>query len=114
MFRDPGITGPHRLKKWKDRRALVPGGQFVHVQGAALHLAGGDLATASRRGRPSPLGSPAHWPGRMKRCPACWARGWTAMRSSPAQISNVPWRCPTWTMRDPPTSSGPRSAIPPS
>ena len=24
MFRDPGITGPHRLKKWKDRSALVP------------------------------------------------------------------------------------------
>ena len=24
MFRDPGTTGPHRLKKWKDRSALVP------------------------------------------------------------------------------------------
>ena len=24
MFRDPGTTEPHRLKKWKDRSALVP------------------------------------------------------------------------------------------
>ena len=24
MFRDPGTTGPHRLKKRKDRSALVP------------------------------------------------------------------------------------------
>ncbi len=55
-------------------------------------------ATASLRGRLSPLGRPDRWPGRMKRCPGCCARGCTAMRSSPAQISTVPRRCPTYTV----------------
>ena len=60
----------------KERRSTSPAGTCT--------------ATASLRGRLSPLGKPDHWPGRMKRCLGCCALGCTAMRSSPAQISTVP------------------------
>src|SRR5262249_42300015 len=46
-------------------------------------------ASASRRGCPSAVGSPAHWPGMVRRCPCRVARGWTASRSFPAQSWTV-------------------------
>ena len=41
MFRDPGTTGPHRLKKRKDRSALVPGLALLVGQRASFPKAPG-------------------------------------------------------------------------
>ena len=101
-----------------DHRHLAPpaAARLVDLQGAPFHLTHRDLHRQCLllAGRPSVLGRPSHWPGRVKRCPALLSPRMhrQTLLASPdlhrARVAGLPapWR--------PPTSSGPRSGSPPS